>query len=88
MSWKGQLRAREIVTNGTKIGEVDGNLFQFPTKFVVMNATSTELMHLEGKVLSIRDQFTFFDPAGAELGTMKKKIFKPRRSTLGRKRRS
>lgn len=64
-------------TSGTKLGEADGNLFQFPSKFVVINTSGSELMHLEGKVLSLRDQFTFFDPAGAELGTIKKKILKP-----------
>jgi uncharacterized protein YxjI len=62
---------------GTKLGEADGNLFQFPAKFVVIDAQGSELIHLEGKVFSFRDQFTFYDQAGAELGTIKKKIFKP-----------
>ena len=64
-------------TAGAKLGEADGNLLQFPSKFVVISATGSEFMHLEGKVLSLRDQFTFFDPGGAELGTIKKKILKP-----------
>ena len=33
-------------------------------------------MHLEGKMLSLRNQFTFYDNYGAELGTIKKKIVK------------
>ena len=61
---------------GTKLGEADGNLFQFPAKFAVVDVNGSEMMHLEGKVLSIRNQFTFYDKAGTELGTIKKKIVK------------
>jgi uncharacterized protein YxjI len=61
---------------GTKLGEADGNLFQFPAKFVVIDVNGSELMHLAGKVLSFRNQFTFYDNAGVELGTIKKKIVK------------
>jgi uncharacterized protein YxjI len=63
--------------NGTKLGEADGNLFQFPARFSVFDTKGSELMHLEGKVLSLRNQFTFYDDAGRELGTIKKKIIKP-----------
>jgi uncharacterized protein YxjI len=63
--------------NGLRLGEADGNLFQFPAKFNVVDANGSELMHLEGKVLSLRSQFTFYNPNGAELGTIKKKIVKP-----------
>jgi uncharacterized protein YxjI len=62
---------------GTKLGEADGNLFQFPAKFAVIDTNGSELMHLEGKVFSLRNQFTFYDNAGAELGTIRKKIIKP-----------
>jgi uncharacterized protein YxjI len=62
--------------NGTKLGEADGNLFQFPAKFTVVDTSGSELMHVEGKVLSLRTQFTFYDGAGAELGTIKKKLVK------------
>ena len=62
--------------NGTKLGEADGNLFQFPAKFVVVNTTGLELMRLEGKVFSFRSQFTFYGSSGGELGTIKKKIVK------------
>jgi uncharacterized protein YxjI len=61
---------------GTKLGEADGNLFQFPAKFTVTDTNGSEFMHLEGKVLSLRNQFTFYDNARAELGTIKKKIAK------------
>ena len=61
---------------GTKLGEADGNLFQLPAKFVVIDASGSERMHLEWKVLSFRNQFTFYDDARAELGTIKKKIVK------------
>jgi uncharacterized protein YxjI len=61
---------------GTKLGEADGNLIQFPAKFVVINTNGSELMQVKGKVFSLRNQFTFYDNAGAELGTIKKKIVK------------
>jgi uncharacterized protein YxjI len=62
--------------NGTKLGEADGNLFQFPAKFAVVSTSGVELMRLEGKVLSLRNQFTFYGSAAGELGTIKKKIAK------------
>jgi uncharacterized protein YxjI len=62
---------------GMRLGEADGNLFQFPAKFTVVNVDGSESMHLEGKVFSLRSQFTFYDDAGAELGTIRKKILKP-----------
>ncbi|MGD0329536.1 MAG: LURP-one-related family protein [Nitrososphaeria archaeon] len=61
---------------GTKLGEADGNLFQLPAKFVVIDVNGSELMHLEGKVFSLGNQFTFFDSAGVELGTIKRKVVK------------
>jgi uncharacterized protein YxjI len=61
---------------GTKLGEADGNLFQLPAKFAVIDTHGSELMRLKGKVLSLRNQFTFYDNAGAELGTIRKKIVK------------
>lgn len=61
---------------GTKIGEADGNLFQVPAKFIVIDTHGLEAMHFEGKVLSLRKQFTFHGASGEELGTIKKKIVK------------
>ncbi len=62
--------------SGAKIGEADGNLFQVPAKFAVMDIHGLEAMHLEGKILSLRKQFTFHGANGEELGTIKKKIVK------------
>jgi uncharacterized protein YxjI len=67
--------------NGKKLGEGDGNLFQLPAKFSVVSADSmgnkgSEVMHINGKVLTIRHEFDFFDPSGKLLGSMKKKIAK------------
>jgi uncharacterized protein YxjI len=62
--------------DGAKLGEAEGNLFQFPARFVVVDSAGSELMSLKGKVLSFRRQFTFFDDAGVELGTIKKKLAK------------
>jgi uncharacterized protein YxjI len=61
---------------GMKLGEATGNLFQLPAQFAVIYANGSELMHLEGKVISLRNQFTFYDNAGAELGTIRKKLAK------------
>ena len=61
---------------GIKLGEADGNFFQLPAKFAVMDTHGLELMRLEGKVLTLRHQFTIHSSSGEELGTMKKKIVK------------
>lgn len=61
---------------GNKVGEADGNPFQFPAKFVVKDTNGSELMHLGGKIFSLRKQFTIYDNVGTELGTIKKKIVK------------
>jgi uncharacterized protein YxjI len=68
--------------SGRKLGEGDGNFFQVPAKFVVMSSPSSsgsseqELMHINGKVLSLRHEFELFDSVGSQLGVMKKKIAK------------
>ena len=62
--------------SGPKLGEADGNFFQFPAKFAVVDTHGLELMHLEGKILTLRHQFTIYSPTGEELGTMKRKIVK------------
>jgi uncharacterized protein YxjI len=61
---------------GYKLGEADGNLVQIPPKFIVKDTHGTELMRLEGKVFSLRREFTFYNPAGEELATIKRKIAK------------
>jgi uncharacterized protein YxjI len=50
--------------------------FSSPPKFVVVDSHGSEVMRFEGKVVSFRLQFTIYDDAGAELGTIKKKIAK------------
>jgi uncharacterized protein YxjI len=62
--------------NGMKLGEADGNLFQFPASFVVKDINDSELMHIEGKIFSLRNQFSFYDNTGKFLGTMKRKLVK------------
>ncbi len=61
---------------GNKLGEGDGNFFQFPAKFQVLDNSGTQAMNLEAKLISIRRQFTFHDPQGSVLGAIKKKIVK------------
>jgi uncharacterized protein YxjI len=62
--------------DGARLGEGDGNFLQFPAKFVVLDANNSEIMHLNGKLLSIRREFDFYDPSGNLVGIMKKKLIK------------
>jgi uncharacterized protein YxjI len=62
--------------NGNKLGEAEGNLFQFPAMFDVKDLNGLELMHIEGKIFSLRKQFSFHDSSGKDLGTIKKKVVK------------
>jgi len=62
--------------SGNKLGEGDGNFFQFPAKFNVLDPSGALLMRLEGKLISLRNQFTMYDNAGNELGVIKKKLLK------------
>lgn len=62
--------------NGKKLGEAEGNLFQFPAMFDVKDLNGLELMHIEGKIFSLRKQFSFHDSSGKDLGTIKKKLAK------------
>ncbi|MGD0994660.1 MAG: LURP-one-related family protein [Candidatus Bathyarchaeia archaeon] len=61
---------------GNKLGEADGSLVQVPPKFEVKDTHGLELMHLQGKVFSLRHDFTFYGSGGEALGTIKKKIVK------------
>ncbi len=61
---------------GTHVGEADGNFLQLPAKFSVFDQTHSEVMHLQGKILSFRKQFTMYDPAGNQLGVIAKKLLK------------
>jgi uncharacterized protein YxjI len=68
--------------SGRKLGEGDGNFFQVPAKFVVLSSLDSlgnpqrEIMHIDGKILSLRHEFKLYDPNGNEIGSMKKKIAK------------
>jgi uncharacterized protein YxjI len=68
--------------SGRELGEGDGNFFQAPAKFVVLSSPDSlgnprqEIMHIDGKILSLRHEFTLYDANGHELGSMKKKIAK------------
>ena len=61
---------------GNKLGEADGNFVQIPPKFAVLDTHSVELMHLQGKTLSLHREFTFYGSAGDALGTIKRELAK------------
>lgn len=62
---------------GKKLGEAERYLFPMvPAKFVVNDASGSEVMYLEEEAPSLRNQFTFYDTAGVELGTIQKKLAK------------
>jgi uncharacterized protein YxjI len=62
--------------NGMKLGEAEGNLFQFPAKFVVKDINGSKLMYIEGKTFSLRKEFSLYDNAGKFLGTIKNRLLK------------
>jgi uncharacterized protein YxjI len=62
--------------DGSRLGEGDGNFFQLPAKFVVLDAKNSEIMHLNGRLFSIRREFDMYDPSGNLIGMMKKKLVK------------
>ena len=61
---------------GNQLGQADGNIVQIPPKFVVADTHGMDLMHMQGKTISFRHEFTLYTPNGEELGTMKRKIAK------------
>jgi len=68
-------------TTGNKLGEANFNMHRvstlmFTPTFTVIDTNGSEVMHLEMKMPSSRIEYTFFDPAGAEIATIKKKILK------------
>jgi uncharacterized protein YxjI len=63
-------------TQGHKLGEGDGNFFQLPAKFHVLDNSKNPLFSVEGKLVSIRRQFNFRDAQGNQLGEIKKKLVK------------
>jgi len=61
---------------GNKLGEADGDLVRGPPKFDIKDNHGVEFMHLQEKVFSIHNGFTFNGSANEGLGTIKKKIVK------------
>ncbi len=62
--------------NGMKFVEAEGNLFQFPARFVVKDVNGSKLMYIEGKTFSLRKEFSLYDNARKFLGTIKNKLLK------------
>ena len=56
--------------NGRKLGEGNGNFFQVPAKFVVLSSPDStgnaghEIMHIDGKILSLHHEFNLYDASG------------------------
>ena len=61
---------------GNKLGEAESSLVQVPPKFDIKDNHGIELMHLQGKVFSMHNEFTFNGPADEAIGTIRKKIVK------------
>ena len=63
--------------SGNVLAVGEGNLIQFPAKFKITDPRNGQLiMQIEGKILTIRHQFTMMDSFGVELGIIKKKLMK------------
>jgi uncharacterized protein YxjI len=61
--------------SGNRLAEGEGNFFQIPAIFMVKDPRSNmEIMEIEGKIFSLRNQFTIKDRLGVPLGTVQKKI--------------
>jgi uncharacterized protein YxjI len=59
-----------------KLREAEGNLFQFPARFVIKDINGSKLMYIEGKTFSLRKEFSLYDNAGKFLDTIKNKLLK------------
>jgi len=75
------LSLREHYDIGDRSGNIlavgEGNLIQIPANFKVTDPRNGQLiMQIEGKILTIRHQFTMKDSLGVELGTIRKKLMK------------
>jgi uncharacterized protein YxjI len=63
--------------SGSRLAEGEGNFIQFPAVFQVRDPRSnTQIMEIEGKVITLQKQFTIKDNTGVNLGTIRKKIVK------------
>lgn len=63
-------------TDGSPLGQAEGNFFQFPAKFEVEDSNGALVMYVEGKLVSLRREFRMYDPSGVMLATIKKKLAK------------
>jgi uncharacterized protein YxjI len=63
--------------SGNRLAEGEGNFIQFPAVFQVKDPrSSTHIMEIEGKILTLHKQFTIKDNNGVPLGVIQKKIIK------------
>jgi uncharacterized protein YxjI len=63
--------------SGNLLAVGEGNFIQIPAIFQVTDARYGQvIMQIEGKVLSLHNQFTFTDNLGMELGILRKKLVK------------
>lgn len=61
---------------GIPLASAEANILQMPPKFTVVDTHDSELMHLQGKMFSIRSEFSIYDNQGFQLGTIHRKIAK------------
>ena len=63
--------------SGNILAKGEGNFIQIPAIFEVVDARYGQMiMQIEGKVLTLHNQFTITDNLGMELGTIRKKLMK------------
>ncbi len=60
--------------SGTPLGQADGNFFQLPAKFAVLDSTGAQILSVNGKLVSLRREFDIYDSGGNMLAAIKKKI--------------
>ena len=61
---------------GAPLGSRKPTFYRFPPRFSIVDNHGSELMRLEGKLVSLRNEFAIYNNQGAELGTIRKKIAK------------
>ena len=57
-----------------KLGQAEGSIVQVPPKFDVKDTHDMELMHIQGKMLTLHNEFTLSGLGDEVLGVKKKKI--------------
>ena len=61
---------------GAKLGQADCDFFLHPAKIIVTDTSGSVVMYFEEKTPSLRNKFIFYDAAGAEQGTIQRKLAK------------